>query len=262
MNYTDLDQRRDAIDSYVRGDMTESERTAFEQQMARDEDLAREVNYVMMVSRSANSVASKKAKMSRWNRAGATLTLNELRATAVCSAPLSTASAKSDKRTTLRVIFASAAGLALVLVCGWWFLFRSTAPADTDTDTDFSTTAPMDMQSAPAPAPSPYGDDQWRGGYDTYQIQALFESGQYDKAITAIDAELADTIIDPMLPAEEQQYMRQLIADKSYQLRWWLIQSLVANGSTDRAITELHDFVNLDGEYQVQARSLLNQLRK
>lgn len=215
------DTELEMIDSYVRGEMEADERRAFEQRMAADADLAAEVAHTERVARSVKSVAEKKAQMAQWDSDAAVRPLNN--------------------RGPWRVIVASAAGLALVIVCGWWLLMRVGS-------------APDDRLGAPLPTGG------FRGGMGLDSIEQMIEWGEYDRALAAIDVAMVDTVIDNDLPAEQAEYQRIVLEDKLYELRWLRIMALANTGQRDLAVEELNEYVELEGSHQEQAMELLNKL--
>lgn len=103
----------------------------------------------------------------------------------------------------------------------------------------------------------------FRGGsYGVTEIQAMIDSAQYDKAIRAIDATLADTIIDPSFAPERQEYLRSLNANQEYELKWLKINALVKSNKTADAISILNEYITKDGVHQNEAKELLRKLKK
>lgn len=215
------DKELEMIDRYVRGEMEGDELMQLKRRMATDADLAAAVADTERVARSVKSVAEKKAQMAQWNRDAAVRPLN--------------------KRGPWRVIVASAAGLALVIVCGWWLLMKVGS-------------APDDRLGTPLPP------DEFRGGVGLDSVEAMIEWGEYGRALAAIEVAMADTVIDPGLPAEQIEYQRIVLQDKLYELRWLRIIALVNTGRSERAVEELKTYVELEGAHQEQAKKLLNRL--
>lgn len=215
------DTELEMIDRYVRGEMEADERRAFEQRMAADADLAAAVADTERVARSVKSVAEKKALMAQWDSDAAVRPM-------------------PAKRGPWRVIVASAAGLALVIVCGWWLLMRVGI-------------APDDRLGTPLPP------DEFRGGVGLDSIEQMIEWGEYGRALAAIEVAMADTVIDYDLPAEQVEYQRIVLADKLYELRWLRIIALANTGQSERAVEELKTYVELEGAHQEQAKELLNK---
>ena len=215
------DTELEMIDRYVRGEMEGDELMQFKRRMATDAGLAAAVVDTERVARSVKSVAEKKAQMAQWNSDAAVRPLKN--------------------RGPWRVIVASAAGLALVIVCGWWLLMRVGS-------------APDDRLGAPLPT------DRFRGGMGLDSIEQMIEWGEYDRALAAIDVAMVDTVIDHGLPSEQVEYQRIVLEDKLYELRWLRIIALANTGQRDLAVEELNEYVELEGSHQEQAKELLNTL--
>lgn len=218
MKDTDIEM----VDRYVRGEMHGEELQEFERRLAADADLAAEVLYTERVSRSVKSVAAKKAQMAQWKRDEAVRRM-------------------STNRGPWRVIIVSAAGLALVVVCGLWMLFRVGSASD-------------DRLGSMMPS------DEFRGGTGLERIEHLMDLGDYDEALSEIEKAMADTVVDTHLPVEQIEYQRMVLADKVYELQWMRIVALERCGELDRVIGELKEYVNLEGIHQEQAKELLNRL--
>ncbi|MGN0223087.1 MAG: hypothetical protein ACI4AM_03565 [Muribaculaceae bacterium] len=216
------DTELEMIDRYVRGEMQGDELRAFEQRMAANSELAAEVAHTERVVRSVQSVAEKKAQMAQWNSDSAVRPM-------------------PAKRGPWRVIVASAAGLALVIVCGWWLLMKVGS-------------APDDRVGSALPT------NEFRGGTGLDSIEAMIEWREYGRALAAIDVAMADTVIDSSLPSEQVEYQRILLADKLYELRWMRIIALANTGQRGLAVEELKEYIELEGSHQEQAKELLNRL--
>lgn len=101
----------------------------------------------------------------------------------------------------------------------------------------------------------------YRGGSsDIAEIQAMIDSAKYETALQAIDATLADTIIDQSFTQERQDYLRSLNANREYELLWLKINVLIKSDNKHEAITLLKEYVKADGEYRNEAIRLLNDL--
>lgn len=101
----------------------------------------------------------------------------------------------------------------------------------------------------------------YRGGScDISEIQAMIDSVLYDKALQAIDATLADTVIDRSFTLERQVYLRDLNANREYELTWLKIDILVKTEKTDEALLLLKNYVMKEGAHQKEAEELLHKL--
>lgn len=98
------------------------------------------------------------------------------------------------------------------------------------------------------------------GSSDIAEIHTMIDSGKYEMALRAIDATLADTIIDPSFTQERQEYLRDLNANQDYELTWLKINILVETGKKTEAIKLLKDYIKRDGEHKQEAETLLKDL--
>lgn len=101
----------------------------------------------------------------------------------------------------------------------------------------------------------------YRGGScEISEIQSMIDSKHYDDALKAIEATMADTIIDPSFTSERQDYLRSLNANREYELTWLKIDILVKNKRVGEATTLLKMYSTQVGAHQEEAKSLLNKL--
>lgn len=100
------------------------------------------------------------------------------------------------------------------------------------------------------------------GGCDISEIQSMIDSSEYEKALNAIDATMADTVIDPSFTSERQAYLRSLNANREYELKWLKIDILVKSGKTKEAVTLLKEYVDKAGVHQEEAKHLLSKLTR
>lgn len=103
----------------------------------------------------------------------------------------------------------------------------------------------------------------YRGGsVDMDEIEGMMDSAKYEEAIKAIDITLTDTIIDKSLPVEQQNYIRELQKQQSYDITWLKIQCLLKVGKKDEAVTLLRNYAGEDGTHKSEAQQLLEDLPK
>lgn len=214
------------IDDYVTDRMDRPRRAAFEARMQADPELAGRVAERQLVSRTIASYASKRRAMSLWDKTSAKSTGGNRR-----------------RRSTLRIVtiaLSAAACLAVLFTAG---LFLTTGNG---VDADPATAGPI-----------------FRGGSSADRdIATLMDDKRYDEALAAIDRALADTAVSDAASPEEAEYQRMIIADITYTLRWQQINALIGSDRTAEAIDALKRFVDIDGEYQQDARTLLDELSK
>lgn len=103
----------------------------------------------------------------------------------------------------------------------------------------------------------------YRGGSANLgDIKAMIDSAQYQMALLAIDKTMADTIIDPTLPEERQEYLRSVNHNQEYELIWLKIQALISLGKKQEATVLLENYVQNEGTHQTEAKSLLKKIQK
>ena len=90
----------------------------------------------------------------------------------------------------------------------------------------------------------------------------MIDSAKYEAALQAIDATLADTVIDPSFSSERQDYLRSINANREYELTWLKVNVLIKSGKKTEAIPLLKEYVKKDGEHIKEAQTLLNDLTK
>ncbi len=112
----------------------------------------------------------------------------------------------------------------------------------------------------PKSVPARWDDSAWRGGFGTEEVVRLMRAADFDRALATADSLLADTAVDPALPREQQQYVRLVLADRSYSITWLKINILATTGRKAEAREALAGFVLVAGEYQADAQALLDQL--
>lgn len=182
------------------------------------------------IERAVNELASKKALMAEWERERA-----------------AEAARKALRIRKMRTYGVSAAASLIVVAAVGTGLYLS------HSGSDGPGVAMTSHDSAPV----------FRGGnVGQTEIMALMDADRYEDALKAIDEALADSIIDPALPDEQQEYMRNLYGILRYDMTWLKIRSLIRLDRKEEAIGLLRDYVREDGENQTAAKHLLNELTK
>ena len=103
----------------------------------------------------------------------------------------------------------------------------------------------------------------YRGGScDISEIQSMIDSDKYVEALQAIEATIADSVIDPSFTSERQEYLRNVNNNRKYELTWLKIDILVKTEKHEEAITLLKEYVNADGIHQEEAKQLLHKLAR
>ena len=141
-------------------------------------------------------------------------------------------------------IYGISAAASIALICGIGISLYLDRPGEMERGE--TTTAPV-----------------YRGGAaDVAEIQAMMDSAKYETALLAIEATMADTLIDPSVTPERQEYLRSLNASREYELNWLKINALVKSGKKGEAITLLKVYVKIDGNHRQEAQTLLNNLKR
>lgn len=97
---------------------------------------------------------------------------------------------------------------------------------------------------------------------DFDEIKAMVDERKYHDALQAIDATLADTIIDPTYPEERKEYLRSVYKNQEYELTWLKINVLIMNDHKSEAIILLKEYVSQEGVHQEEAKTLLRKLEE
>lgn len=100
------------------------------------------------------------------------------------------------------------------------------------------------------------------GTCDISEIQSMIDSKHFDEALQAIDATMADTVIDPSFTPERQEYLRSVNDNRNYELNWLKIGILVKQEKTNQAVALLKEYIKSDGVHQDEAKELLQTLSR
>ena len=96
--------------------------------------------------------------------------------------------------------------------------------------------------------------------FDIETVESLLESERYEDALEEIEAIMADTIIDPMLPLENKKRIRILLEDRAYELEWIKIRTLIMLDRKNDAVDLLNLYVEKAGPNQYLAKQLQKDL--
>lgn len=170
------------------------------------------------------SVASKKADIATWERQRVETEKNR--------------KIIFQKRTTYTV--SAAASVAIICGVGISIYMNRTV----DSNIGITSSAPI-----------------YRGSSsDISSIAALIDSAKYSQALADIDATMADTVLDPTMSAERREYLRSVQQNQNYELTWMKINVLLKLAKRQEAVDLLNDYINLGGEHQAEAKTLLDKL--
>lgn len=100
------------------------------------------------------------------------------------------------------------------------------------------------------------------GSADIDEIKTMIVSEKYKEALHAIDATIADTIIDPTFTKERQEYLRSVNHNQEYELTWLKIKVLNKLDKKQDAMSLLGKYTQIEGLHQTEARELLEKMKK
>lgn len=277
-------ERQDSIDRYVKNEMTNEEKEAFEHEMLVDEELKEEVQLDLMIADSIKKQAEKREMMAEWDKDYQ----KEEMAAAECTpcymmmpedniTVAGVEGSKHRKRKKHFWLITSTVGVAVCLAVGVWFtLFDSqpvslqsppsdevgfakdyVGPVDEDVvdEEDYATSAsPEDY----------YYDEKYIVDRMDITIPAnvlsditeMIDAGKYSDAL-----DWTDKYLDKRLMASGE-YAKMLDNSDLYELLWLRIKSLDGLGRTDDALLILKSFVNKEGKHQKEAYEILKRLEK
>lgn len=237
-------ENQDNIDRYVLGEMSVEEHAGFERQVAQDAKLQEQLEFTQNVNTAIKSRNEKLEKMEAWDD---DYILVSVRA---CSA-------KPQKGRKLFLWFSSIAGIAVLLVFGY-FLW-----------------APIGASSGDIYKVPQMSVDSYRGNNSLQQIAGLINQRDYEDALAAIEVEekslsvreeeLSDSVSLGTMSEEETEalsYEKNLLASMKYDLNWLKANALLGVGRKKEAIVLLKELKTEEGEYRAQADSLYNVLKR
>lgn len=218
--------QQDTIDRFLLGEMTPAEEREFRRLMQGDPELRDEVALMRRIVGALDRHASRMARMAEWDRQDASCRRSRIPAW---------------------VRYASvAASVALVtLLCDRLVMAPAHQPAPMHSLTSESYQSKV------------------RGSLDksASDIDRDLTDGRHEAELVlrSIDIALADTILEPDLRPEEEEYQRQLLDKRAYDLHWLRINALISAGRIADARAGLELFVAEEGPYKKDALALLRQ---
>ena len=251
---------QDQIDKYVLGQMDDTEKSVFEQDVAQDAGLQEQLQFTKDVTSATKSREEKLAKMENWEddyvfednrRVSATNYRPTGSGYDACPSP-SAEQTFAKPRSSGKKVFYWTSGIAAIFIAGFFLVNNLFV-----------------MESGNPASPLPYEYGNMRGGTDFASIEELLESHDFASALAKIEKqeqELADEMAvleqDSVQDNERKEYERQLIESKMDDLNWLKVQSLLGLGQKDKAIELLNTIRKSNSEYGLQADSLYNNLNK
>ena len=217
---------QDQIDKYVLGQMDDTEKSVFEQDVAQDAELQEQLQFTKDVTSATKSREEKLAKMKNWEddyvfednrRVSATNYRPTGSGYDACPSP-STEQTIAKPRSSGKKVFYWISGIAAIFIAGFFlvnnlFVMESGNPA--------------------SPLPNEYGN--MRGGTGFTSIEELLESHDFASALTQIEK-------------QEQE-----LADE---------MAVLGLGQNDKAVELLNTIRKSNSGYSLQADSLYNTLNK
>ena len=235
---TDMNKElQDRIDAYLRNEMGEEERVAFERDVELDHDLASLLNRTRRLQAILGSHCKKMEMMRQWNKEFET----ETKSVAVLG-----------NRGVLRRRWVYVAMSLVACLClGYWLLLPVSQKEGYVYDASW-----FELENA------------YRGANDYRFIDSLFVAGRYAEALTAVDSmelvchgELKDFMgVDETALTEEELYYRQVVEEMLYQLSWYRIHVLLAQGKVGEARPILEEYQQRVGTNRTKACRLWHVL--
>lgn len=226
-----MDERiNDKIDRYLRKEMSYEETLLFEQEILNDEELRKEVEVSILIRKSLAGRAEKLRIMNRWR-----------------------------KRRKNRIIKSSfVVSIAAVFVIGF-FIFK---PIETSTDSHRIVAVQTKSKSKHYETPRNEVNkvkEKVRDAKNDKEVVEAIDELEKRSDIPSISMDISGNYMShEMTDTEEERNLKLDI----YELQWKKITSLIRMGKNKEAVSLLKHFVNIQGKYQEQADSILNELKK
>lgn len=217
------------IDSYVRNEMTQDERLAFEQEALNDENLRREIALTMLIKKLLGDRKRKLMMIKGWK-------------------------AKKRARVIKAVSVASIAAVAMLAIA---VIRPDDAPV----------LSHEVVAQQPKPAPTSDMEKQKKvseamtkvrqKGNDK-EVVDMVDDLENEKDIPSVIEMQAVKFLN--VKTTDENMDEHQLQMKAYELYWLKICSLIRKGKKDEAIALLKDFIKIKGTYQEQADSLLSEM--
>lgn len=217
------------IDSYVRNEMTQDERIAFEQEALNDENLRREIALTMLIKKLLGDRKRKLMMIKGWK-------------------------AKKRARVIKAVSVASIAAVAMLAIA---VIRPDDAPV----------LSHEVVAQQPKPAPTSDMEKQQKvsdamtkvrqKGNDKEVVDMVDDLENGKDIPSVIEMQAAKFLNVKTTDENMDEHQLQM---KAYELYWLKICSLIRMGKKDEAIALLKDFIKIKGTYQEQADSLLSEM--
>lgn len=215
---------QDRIDKYVLGQMDDTEKSVFEQDVAQDAELQEQLQFTKDVASATKIREEKHAKMEDWRDDYVF----------------------ENVRGKKKKFFYWISGIAAIFIVGFFLVNNLFV-----------------MESGNPTSPLPYEYGNLRGGTDFTNIEELLESQDFEPALVQIEKqekELADEMAvleqDSVQDNERKEYELQLIESKKDDLNWLKVHTLLGLGQKDKAVELLNTIRKSNSGYSLKADSL------
>lgn len=242
-------EHQDKIDRYVMKRMTEAELSAFERELAEDDELKEQVQFTQSVRDVIKSRQEKIERMMHWQDEEEFLNRNI--ANSESAADSYSEQYYEDEKNTVtkkgsnRLILWTSS-IAAILIAGFFF-FNNNSATDSLEETLIHTPTTI-----------------FRGA-DNNGILDLVKDKEYGKALLSvsnekqvIEKERDILLLDSTLSAEEKEYNIMLLDTKLHEMLWLEANILIHLDRKKDAIKILDKLCKGNGEYKQLADSLLN----
>lgn len=217
------------IDSYVRNEMTQDERLAFEQEALNDENLRREIALTMLIKKLLGDRKRKLMMIKGWK-------------------------AKKRARVIKAVSVASIAAVAMLAIA---VIRPDDAPVLSHEvvaqQPKLAPTSDMEKQKKVSEAMT-----KVRQKSNDKEVVDMVDDLENGKDIPSVIEMQAAKFLN--VKTTDENMDEHQLQMKAYELYWLKICSLIRMGKKDEAIALLKDFIKIKGTYQEQADSLLSEM--
>lgn len=226
-----MDERiNDKIDRYLRKEMSSEETLLFEQEILNDEELRKEVEVSILIRKSLAGRAEKLRTMNRWK----------------------------NRRKNRIIKSTSIVSIAAIFVVGF-ILFKPTT-----TSTDSHKMVAMQTKSKSKHLEIPRNEvnrvkEKVRDAKNDKEVVEAIDELDKRSDIPSISMDISGNYMSHETTDTEEE--RNLKLD-IYELQWKKITTLIRMGKNKEAVSLLKHFVTIQGEYQEQADSILDELKK
>lgn len=226
-----MDERiNDKIDRYLRKEMSYEETLLFEQEILNDEELRKEVEVSILIRKSLAGRAEKLRTMNRWK----------------------------NRRINRIIKSTSIVSIAAIFVVGF-FIFK---PTTTSTDSHRMVAVQTKSKSKHLEIPRNEVNrvkEKVRDAKNDKEVVEAIDELDKRSDIPSISMDISGNYMSHETTDTEEE--RNLMLD-IYELQWKKITTLIRMGKNKEAVSLLKHFVTIQGKYQEQGDSILDELKK